>query len=296
MIEEFRNEQILRVRKKKRKKRLIGAGVIIIVSLTAVVICNIISNRTFEITYYDCASEKIHESVKLAVLADLHCEEYGENNIDLIRAIQEETPDLILIAGDMVTYTNPDVSVAVRLCEALTEIAPVYYCYGNHEGLMMHTDTCGEPIPLDEYIEATGAIYFRQSYYSLQVKDNLIALCGIPYGLEGYDEWGAGKVAELEQADGFRIILSHHPDLYYEKLKDVDADLAIAAHFHGGLIRIPGLGGLYHPGGGLFPKYAGGEYQLERAKLIVSRGLGGKSVVPRINNRPELVMIRLNAQ
>ena len=68
-------------------------------------------------------------------------------------------------------------------------------------------------------------------------------------------------------------------------------DLAVAGHYHGGIIRIPGLGGLYHPKTGFFPKYDGGKYELAQGTLIVTRGIGNHGLIPRINNRPELVII-----
>lgn len=101
---------------------------------------------------------------------------------------------------------------------------------------------------------------------------------------------------ELEAAadSDFKILVSHHPDLYYKELADAEVDLALAAHYHGGQISIPGLGGLYHPNAGFFPRYAEEVHQLEHAELIVSRGLGNHGLIPRVNNKPELVVITVN--
>lgn len=299
MIEQLRQEQIERIRKKRKKQRkrilfaVLGLIMLLIACAGGILLYSIQENKTFEVTYYNHYSEKINEPVKMALLADLHCSEFGPGNSELIGRIKKEAPDLILIAGDMVMDDNPDVSVAVDLCKALVEVAPVYYCYGNHEGILMHDGIDGEKIPLDEYIEQTGAVFFRRSYYTVEVNGNWMDIGAVPQGLSGYEEWGARKVEELEQAENFKLLLSHHPDLYYEKVKSADIDLAVAGHFHGGLIRIPGLGGLFHPDGGFFPEYAGGQYQLDHAELIVSRGLGNSNAIPRINNKPELVMINL---
>ena len=67
----------------------------------------------------------------------------------------------------------------------------------------------------------------------------------------------------------------------------------LCGHAHGGQWRIPGiLNGLYCPGEGLFPEYAGGLYEKDGTVMIVSRGLAKESnIVPRIFNRPELVII-----
>ncbi len=297
MIEDLRQQQIEHVRRKKREGRwkVIIGFVLILSVLVAVLSLNAYRNKTFEITYYNHSSQKIEEPFKIALLCDLHNGEFGSGNWQLIQAIAEEEPDLILIAGDMVNLTESDVSVAVSLCEKLAKLAPTYYCYGNHEGTLMHNGIHGIKIPIDQYVEDVGAVFFRQSFYHLEIKGNSVDLGAISTGLSGYEQWGAYKAEELEAADDtdFKILVSHHPDLYYEKLKKVEVDLALAGHYHGGQIRIPGLGGLYHPSGGFFPKYDGGSYQLEYANLIVSRGLGNHSLIPRINNKPELVIINV---
>ena len=294
MVEQIREEWIQQMKRRRRRKYLAWAAVLgILILITAVY--NIWLNRMFEITRYHCDSEKIADSVTIAFLTDLHGKEYGEKNNKLLRAIEEEKPDLILIAGDMVTFPDSDIHVAVELCQALASIAPTYYCYGNHEGQWMHNGIDGETIPIDQYIEKTGAIFTPSEAVELEINGNRISIGGVPQGLSGYEQWGRQRVENLERSDGFRILVSHHPDLYYEKLADVQAELAVAGHFHGGLIRIPGIGGLYHPDGGIFAKYDGGQYELEHGTLIVSRGLGNQGVIPRIFNQPELVIITLES-
>src|SRR5574344_1196971 len=77
-----------------------------------------------------------------------------------------------------------------------------------------------------------------------------------------------------------------------------DFDLILSGHAHGGLWRFPPLiNGVYAPGQGIFPKYAGGRYNFhtkEGTVMIVSRGLAYKSpAVPRILNSPEVVLVEL---
>lgn len=294
MIEENREEWFLEMKRCRRRRR-IAIGMICGILLAAICGYNVLINQSFEITRYTCYSGRIKEPVQIALLADLHCREFGEGNSRLIKAIENERPDLILIAGDMITYPNPDIHVATDLCRALVSIAPVYYCYGNHEGMWMHNGVDEETIPIDQYIEETGAIFTPAAVVELQINENRICIGGVPQGLSGYEQWGKRRAENLERSEGFRILVSHHPDLYYEKLADVQAELAVAGHFHGGLIRVPGFGGLFHPDGGLFPKYDGGQYKLEHGELIVSRGLGNQKIIPRIFNQPELIMISLNS-
>lgn len=300
MIDEIRLEQIEYIKKQRKSGRIRALlAVVVIVALVGGYIgYNIYNNSSFGVTYYDIESDKITGEVKLCVLADLHCTEYGEGNVILLEAIKAEKPDLILIAGDMVTYTNPDVSVAVELCEKMADIAPVYYCYGNHEGIMMHSGVDGVLTPIDEYIDETGAVFCRESVYSENIGGNVINIGAVGTGPEEFEQWGRYKVEELEASDdeAFKIFITHHPDLFYDMIDDIDVDLCLAGHFHGGLIRLPGGQGLFHPSGGLFPQYSGGLYSLQNSKLIVSRGLGNTEFFPRINNKPELVCVTLHGE
>lgn len=73
-----------------------------------------------------------------------------------------------------------------------------------------------------------------------------------------------------------------------------DIDLSVSGHFHGGQLRLPGGAGLFHKGDGFFPKYCYGKFELSGGELIVSRGLGNHEKIPRINNKPELVVIDIS--
>lgn len=297
----LRQEQIQRIalKRKKRNGRIWTVAGALCGLLAVLIGVNLYQNQHFEITYYQVESEKIKNPVKAVVLADLHSKEYGENNQELLKAVQEQKPDLILIAGDMINQDDPDVDSLAELCGNLVEIAPVYYCYGNHEAVLMHGLPEGERIPVDQYVKQEGLTFFYNSFITVNVNGNKLAIGGFQGTAngEGFEEWIKAPLEEFEAFDCFKLLISHYPGLYYEGVRpDVDVDLAVAAHYHGGQIRIPGLGGLYHPDDGFFPKYSGGIYELENAALIVSRGLGGHGLIPRIHNRPELVVIEITGR
>ena len=90
-------------------------------------------------------------------------------------------------------------------------------------------------------------------------------------------------------------MLSHRPELF-ESYVSREFDLVVCGHAHGGQWRLPGLiNGVYAPNQGLFPKYAGGEYEKNGTTMIVSRGLARRmDIVPRIFNPPELVVITVS--
>ena len=92
---------------------------------------------------------------------------------------------------------------------------------------------------------------------------------------------------EFSQKDGFKILLCHHPEYYEDHIRLYNIDLILSGHAHGGQWRFFGRG-VYAPGQGILPKYTSGLYE---ERLLVGRGLGNHHIIPRINNKKELIFI-----
>ena len=299
MIEDLRKQQMELVRrraaegKRRRRKRiLILTPLLMLLLLAALLAVQILGNRHFEASSYHLRSEKVTTSVRLAVLSDLHSLEYGPENSELIEAIRGARPDLILMIGDMVNKDDTEFSSLYRLCEALGEVAPIYFTLGNHEGAVMYSRL--DTVPLDEELTQRGVNVLINRCVEWKKEDTTIQLAGIATDEGGYDQWAREPLEEFWGREGYKIVLAHYPGLYRSKLKEASYDLGLAGHYHGGLICIPGMGGLYHPETGLFPEYWGGQYATATGTLIVSRGFGGHAWIPRLNNRPELVIIEIS--
>ena len=238
---------------------------------------------------YTVETEKLSAPVRLAVLADLHSCDYGAGQRDLLDMVEglNPQPDAVLLAGDIVDDELPEANAWTTI-DSLAAAYPCFYVTGNHEWrggeaerICDQMETYGVPVLRGEAVELTTG-----SGRSLQI-------CGI-------DDPEAGAEGQLSQAgsqvepETFSVLLAHRPERI-EAYLEYSFDLVVSGHAHGGQWRIPGiLNGLIAPNQGLFPKYAGGRYYLENATLIVSRGLARESTrVPRIFNRPELVVIDL---
>ena len=72
--------------------------------------------------------------------------------------------------------------------------------------------------------------------------------------------------------------------------------MTVSGHLHGGIIRIPGIGGVISPQARLFPKYDAGHFQKDGRDLVVSRGLGTHTINIRIFNPAELSVIHLHPE
>lgn len=229
---------------------------------------------------------KASNELKIVVIADLH----GEPTKELLNSIKNEQPDLILIPGDLVTTRKQgDYSIKLLqkqekviafLKEAIT-IAPIYYSKGNHEFY-----------PDEKYFKnvlSTGTILLSnewKKYKNIWIGgQNSSCANGIKEHIKKhntpYTKWLNNT------PEGFKILLCHHPEYYNYVYKY--ADLIISGHAHGGQWRFFNQG-IFSPDQGLFPKYTHGKYD----KMIVSAGLTNTTIVPRLFNPTELVVIELN--
>jgi len=290
------------MQRKKNKKRVkkknsityILLGVIIPAMVLVLYVAMFRQNLTVRV--YKEACDKIDSPIRIAVLADLHDTIYGEKQKDLVETIRNQNPDIILLVGDIVDEDKPH-DGAIQL---LSAIAPEYSCYfvtGNHEYWSREVNS------IKKMIRSYGITILEGDANIVQIRGQKIMLCGVddPEGFNALycdpginDNWQAqfDRCKAKIKDDTCSILLSHRPELA-KTYENSGFDLVVAGHSHGGQVIIPGIiNGLYVPNQGLFPKYAGGCYELGNTVMIVSRGLC-KNHIPRIFNPPELVIVDL---
>lgn len=240
---------------------------------------------------YTVASPKLTAEVRLAVVTDFHS---SDNADDVVAMVASCAPDAVLMVGDMFDddTANRPTERTLSLMRQLSALYPCYYVSGNHEAWT------GEMDALYQQTEEAGVTVLRMSSGVLTVRGQRIALCGIPdpyemvfSGAPDTEEQLRQALEDVDSAD-FTVLLAHRPELL-AKYAQFPLDLVVSGHAHGGQVRIPGvLNGLYAPNQGWFPKLAGGAYTQDGTTLIVSRGLAVRTRLPRIFNRPEVVLVR----
>ena len=240
---------------------------------------------------YTVASPKLTAEVRLAVVTDFHS---SDNADDVVAMVASCAPDAVLMVGDMFDddTQNRPTERTLSLMRQLSAQYPCYYVSGNHEAWT------GEMDALYQQTEEAGVTVLRMSSGVLTVRGQRIALCGIPdpyemvfSGAPDTEERLRQAMENVDSAD-FTVLLAHRPELL-AKYAQFPFDLVVSGHAHGGQVRIPGvLNGLYAPNQGWFPKLAGGAYTQDGTTLIVSRGLAVRTRLPRIFNRPEVVLVR----
>ena len=93
--------------------------------------------------------------------------------------------------------------------------------------------------------------------------------------------------------EAFQVLLAHNPS-YMKEYLAWGADLILSGHLHGGMVRIPRIGGVIGPDFVLFPKYSGEMRRVGGQTVIVSKGLGTHTIHIRLFNPAEIVVLSLN--
>lgn len=261
---------------------------------------------TFKVTHYDIKSDKLnklnHER-KIVFLSDLHNNRYGKNNEKLFDAVKEQNPDLILVGGDMlVGKANIPSKVAEDFVSKLMEICPVYYANGNHEQRMrVYPETFGTAF--QEYKDRlikSGVTFVENENVDFNWDGCQVKIHGLEIPVKYYKKFCKQtlpvdvvreQIGEPE-LNCYNILLAHNPT-YVSTYLEWGADLILSGHFHGGVVRIPKLGGIITPQWHMFPKYSGELTKENEKYVVVSKGLGAHTLKIRFLNPAEIVVLHI---
>jgi predicted MPP superfamily phosphohydrolase len=287
---------MLAIRHKTRHAKFMVGIPLIILAQAAIIAFALNSNLS--VSRYDVESDKINGQIRLALVTDLHSCDYGDGQFKLINTIDIERPDAVLLCGDIFDdYLSPE--KAIEFIKGVSGKYPCYYVSGNHEFWSKKADD------FKTILESYGVKVLEGTSEILEIGGDRIRISGIddpdtdryPSCSVPYAEQLTRLQEEATDEYLFTILLSHRPERIKELLP-LNPDLVLSGHAHGGQWRLPILleNGLLSPNQGLLPKYTNGEYFFANTELIVSRGLAREStrVIPRIFNRPEIVVITLN--
>ena len=230
---------------------------------------------------------------RVTELSDLHNRSFGKNYERLLGAVRETEPDLIAIDGDLFDERTEDIRTLDPLLRGLCEIAPVYYVTGNHEWI---TKDLRETL---DHVRALGVTVLENEYVILEREGQKIAVAGVhdpngPWDMKSKKTLVAEIRAELGE-DAYILMLAHRNGQLAEWAK-LGVQTVLAGHGHGGLIRLPFVGGLIGVDRELFPTYDAGAFRAGDTTMIVSRGLGNSVPIPRLFNGPDLPVITLERE
>jgi uncharacterized protein len=267
--------------KKKTVKSIVTAAVVVPVVLigAAGLSCKL------NVVRYELETDKLTNSIRIVLISDLHGSMFGDDQADLINAVKEQKPDLLIYSGDILVDNMPNIS-PVMLLSGLKGLCPAYAVAGNHE---MRT---GNKALCKNLFSDYGVVMLEGNSKIITVNNQIIDICGLEDPMIGSEEFAEQlRYFTNRKSEHYSMLISHHAELV-ESYKKMDFDLVLSGHAHGGQWRIPGLlNGLYAPEQGFFPKYAGGVYTYNNTTQVVSRGLVKFYMLPRFFNPPELVVV-----
>lgn len=277
---------------------------LIILAVLFVLYCLIVwvrdVNRFVTVTY-EVSSDKIRKPCSFAVLSDLHNKTYGKGNKKLAEAVLGLRTDGVIITGDMYTSkAGTGFENAIALLEKLSLKLPVYYANGNHEQkTRLNPETYGDMYErytarlLELGVEPiiNGHIYLPE--YGVDICASEIGRCYYRhFRTEPFPDGYLDKLLGAPRKDAFQILAAHNPD-YFEEYVRWGADLVLSGHIHGGVVRLPVLGGVVSPSVHFFPKYDGGRFTCQNSTMLLSRGLGMHTLPVRVWNPGEIVLVKL---
>ncbi len=237
------------------------------------------------------------DGVKILHLSDLHHKTFGEMNGNLISSCEACKPDLIFFTGDVISRNESRdfFDAKLFLFEKLCAVAPVYFIKGNHE-----QDNIVNGEYICRHLKKIGVTVLENESVFIERNGDKVVLTGLVPDIECYHKGHRfndlkpitrsylNEILPPCRRDMFNILLAHNP-LGFEGYEGWGADLIFSGHVHGGIIRLPLLGGILSPERRFFPKYSKGTYFSGEAKMQVTSGLGKL----RINNRSEIVLCTL---
>lgn len=258
----------------------------------------------FVVVHHSFTSKKIRKATRLVMMSDLHNYRYGKDNIQLLSAIDQEKPDIIVLAGDMITADHKEkFTSTIELLKKLKEKYPIYYAYGNHEEKIclygQKYGYMGEAFVKE--LNELGIKPFNNMHAVLAERG--IALYGLCIEHDYYQRFTTKKMPDkyLEElvgkADGkyYHVLLAHNPE-YFPEYATWGADLVLSGHIHGGIVRLPFFGGLISPSIRLFPEYDGGLFQIGSSHMVLGRGIGNHKPNVRVFNPAELIVVDLEPE
>lgn len=274
---------------KKKRTLFACAALALVMTGTGLILDSRYNLQVTEYHLYFDALPAQFEGYCIVQLSDLHGSGFGSENSRLAALVREQQPDLIAMTGDFVEDES-QLDATRDLLDGISGCAPIYWVNGNHEWVK-------DVLPdLRELLDSYGVIRLENRYLPVLRDGAQIIVAGVEDPNGRADMIKPNALAEMlreEYPEEFVLWLGHR-NYWVRKYPALPVDLILSGHAHGGVVRLPGIGGLLNVNHSFGAEYEAGVYQGERFQMVVSRGLGNSVVVPRFLNRPELVKIILH--
>lgn len=254
-------------------------------------------NKTTEISTLVLSYRGLHPDLcgfRIVHITDIHAGPLisFETIAEIVSRANALRPDLMVLTGDYVNHNPAYIHGCLKRLDELTAPAGVFGVYGNHDyytGINAMRDGFSK----------TGISMLSDGRLAAKGLQGLLNITGVD---DPVSDWASDaqfrnleKISELVAPDQFNLLLSHRPGIF-GMCDDLNFQLTLAGHTHGGQLIVPGLGDRGFSLAGLFVTYTHGLYASEKepeTRMYVSRGIGTIVAPVRLFCRPEIVEVIL---
>lgn len=233
------------------------------------------------------------EGFRIAQLSDIHIGPFmpAEEIRKYVAIVNELKADMIFLTGDYVTF---DPTTARPVVEALSGLrAPfgVWGCLGNHDLWTQVEDY------LTSQFAKADIRMLRGANVPITRGSDSLNLIGVDFqsprrfGPTHATPLILGNIANLVDRDRVNILLSHNPDTY-DRAAELNIDLSVAGHTHGGQVSLEFIDPNIAPSRLVTP-YVAGHFEKPGGQLYVNRGIGTIFIPMRIGAPPEVTVYKL---
>lgn len=254
-------------------------------------------STSVDVWYPDLPEEL--DGYRIVHISDLHGAVFGRDNATLAGRIMALEPDIVCATGDMIHRRADDGGAFYQLMAGLDPQLVKLVISGNHDadrsasqGRLSRKRSALHPNPAD-----LNMVCLDDTFYD--VPGHPLRFAGLADRQELYQgsasregSFKPGEWLPMPDQAGFNVALIHRPN-HFRDVAAYGYDLMLSGHTHGGIIRLPGIGGLLSPDRLLFPKLDKGLYRMGKSLLHVSSGLGLGKPIPKLGNPPAITRLIL---
>lgn len=235
---------------------------------------------------------------KIVLIADVQADRYTnrERLSKYINEVNKTNPDLVLIAGDVITSTPTYIPLAAEVLGNIKSKYGVYSCVGDHDNWAYRTDNERSRREITEALHAQNVKMIDNDKLVLNVYNAKVGITFITNTyVESIDKYTIDSLGNNNHED-LKIFLTHQPRSFLiNYAKEFGYDLFFAGHTHGGQLTF------------LFPfinlsptlietKYVKGDFRFGNMLAVVNRGLGMSLAPIRYNSTPEVTLILITTK
>lgn len=217
--------------------------------------------------------------VRVAHVSDFHLNSHLPLGYfqEAMRRAAATQPDLLFFTGDFVTYAE--------FIPLLSEVLPMARGSLGSFGVLGNHDAWADATAVREAAEAAGVCMLGNESLRIPLSNGTsILLAGDEH------PWGDGVWRHPNREPGeLALMLTHTPDNIHRG-QALTFDAVFAGHYHGGQIRLPGLGALVVPSK-YGRQYDGGHFVFDRTHLFVTAGVGSAEPPVRIWCPPDILLV-----